>query len=105
MFECDKCGRCCRNLGKSPIYSELDKGDGTYKYLVGNLCSIYDFRPLLCRVDECYEKFFKDTMSLEEYYKANYDACNKMKKQEGEKYANTIYFRRSSCSRRGSRCC
>ena len=75
------------------------------KYIVGNLCSIYDFRPLLCRVDECYEKFFKDTMSLEEYYKANYDACNKMKKQEGEKYANTIYFRGISCSRRGSRCC
>ena len=37
MFECDVCGHCCRNLDKSPIYLELDKGDGTCKYLVGKL--------------------------------------------------------------------
>lgn len=81
MFECDVCGHCCRNLDKSPIYLELDKGDGTCKYLVGNLCSIYKNRPLICRVDESYEVFFKDTISIKEYYRLNCEACIRLKEQ------------------------
>lgn len=46
MFECDSCGLCCMNIYKSEIYSELDRGDGVCKYLSGNLCSIYENRPL-----------------------------------------------------------
>ena len=49
MFYCDRCGACCRNLRKSKLYAELDRGDGTCRYLAGNLCSIYENRPLLCR--------------------------------------------------------
>lgn len=79
MFFCDCCGECCRNLDKSPVYAELDRGDGVCRYLNGNLCSIYENRPLLCRVDECYETFFKDAMSMEEYYKLNYEVCKKLK--------------------------
>lgn len=85
MFLCDQCGVCCRNLRLSPLYAELDRGDGVCKYLSGNLCSIYEFRPLLCRVDESYEKFFKEVMSLEDYYRLNQEACEmlkKIKKQE-----------------------
>jgi len=40
MFQCDRCGCCCRNLHKSEIYAELDRGDGVCKYLLGNLCTI-----------------------------------------------------------------
>lgn len=80
MFPCDKCGACCRNLHLSPLYAELDRGDGVCKYLSENLCSIYESRPLLCRVDECYEKFFKDVMSLEKYYHLNQKACQLLKK-------------------------
>ena len=54
MFHCDKCGICCRSLRRSPLYRELDRGDGVCRYLDGNLCSIYATRPLLCRVDESY---------------------------------------------------
>lgn len=82
MFECDKCGCCCRNLHKSDLYSELNKGDGICKYLVGNLCSIYEKRPILCRVDECYEKYFYQWMSREEYYQQNKEACKKLKEAE-----------------------
>lgn len=82
MFECDKCGLCCRNLHLSPLYKELDRGDGVCVYLVGNLCSIYEQRPLLCRIDDCYEAYFKSSMSLDEYYKLNYDVCKKLKLQE-----------------------
>ena len=80
MFNCDKCGACCRNLNLSSIYKDLDRGDGVCKYLVGNLCGIYNHRPFICRIDESYEMLYKDIYSLEEYHKLNYDACNELKK-------------------------
>lgn len=81
MFNCDKCGACCRHLERSNLYAELNRGDGVCKYLqADNLCSIYASRPLLCRVDEAYQAFFSEEMSLDEYYKLNYQACEKLKK-------------------------
>ncbi len=82
MFECDKCGYCCKNLDKSFLYAELDRGDGVCRYLEGNLCSIYNKRPLLCRVDECYEKYFSEYMTLEEYYIVNQKICKTLKNKE-----------------------
>lgn len=75
MFKCSQCGECCKNLDKSEIYKDLDRGDGTCIYLEGNLCSIYENRPVICRIDECYELYFKTIYSLEEYYELNYKAC------------------------------
>lgn len=83
MFQCDRCGCCCRNLDKSELYSALDRGDGVCKHLSGNECSIYNERPLFCRVDECYGLFFSQYMSLEEYYRLNENECKKLKKSEG----------------------
>lgn len=83
MFKCDCCGCCCRNINKSELYSELDRGDGICKYLSGNVCSIYSERPILCRVDECYELFFHQYMGLDEYYQLNEKVCEKLKKTEG----------------------
>lgn len=82
MFECDKCGWCCRNLNKSEIYAQLDRGDGVCRYLSGNLCSIYENRPLICRIDESYESFFSKEMSRDEFYLLNKLACMKLKKEE-----------------------
>lgn len=79
MFVCDQCGECCRNLDKSPLYAELDRGDGVCKYLAGNLCGIYEKRPLICRVDSCYEEFFKQEMTKEEFYSLNYQVCKRLK--------------------------
>ncbi len=78
MFNCTCCGECCRNLNKSDIYSELDGGNGICKYLNGNKCSIYNERPLLCRIDESYEFYFKEKYSLEEYYELNYSVCKQL---------------------------
>lgn len=80
MFRCSQCGECCRNINKAPIYKELDSGNGVCRYLKGNLCSIYEKRPLFCRVDESYDTFFKYVMKLEDYYKLNYEACKRLKK-------------------------
>lgn len=84
MFSCNCCGCCCRNLDKSELYKELDRGDGTCKYLSGNLCSIYENRPLFCRVDKCYELFFKEEMTIEEYYNANSEMCQRLREKERE---------------------
>lgn len=87
-FNCDKCGICCAHIGGVSLYAQLDRGDGVCRYLNGNLCSIYEQRPILCRVDESWEKIFFTTMSKEDYYEANYRACKALKekyKHEKEK--------------------
>ncbi|WP_295865636.1 YkgJ family cysteine cluster protein [uncultured Oscillibacter sp.] len=81
MFPCDKCGECCRNLQMSELYKELDRGDGTCRYLNGNLCSIYQTRPLLCRIDESYDRFFSGSMTREAFYRANLQVCSELKKK------------------------
>ncbi len=79
MFVCDKCGECCRHLDLSPLYRALDRGDGVCKFLEGDLCGIYESRPLLCRVDESFDAFYRGIMSREEYDRLNGEACSKMK--------------------------
>lgn len=87
MFSCDACGECCRNLDKSPVYAELDNGNGVCKFLNGNLCSIYKDRPLLCRVDDGYDAFFCGDLSRNEYYGLNYKYCSLLK---NKKYTGRI---------------
>ena len=75
MFKCSQCGVCCRHLDRSELYRELDRGDGVCRYLKGNLCSIYENRPLLCRIDESYDKFFSEIYTRDEYYRLNEQGC------------------------------
>lgn len=78
---CDKCGLCCTQVGDSPIYRALDRGDGVCMYLdrAAKLCTIYECRPVLCNVDRAYSMYFAGEMSKEEYYVLNYGACKKLK--------------------------
>lgn len=82
MFPCDCCGCCCRNIGDSPIYKGLDRGDGVCRYLSENLCTIYEDRPVLCRIDDCYNLYFYKSMGREEYYRLNMEVCRKLKERE-----------------------
>lgn len=86
MFKCDKCGLCCKKVGITEQYKHLDRGDGVCRHFDddANLCSIYDDRPLICRVKESYEHFYKDQMTLEEFYDANYRACEILKDMEAK---------------------
>lgn len=84
MFICDQCGECCKHLMLSPLYKELDRGDGICIYLKENRCSIYSNRPLICRVDDCYEAFFQEQMSRKDYYRLNTEMCNKLKNAKKE---------------------
>lgn len=82
MFPCDCCGLCCRSLAQSEAYSDLDRGDGICMYFddITNLCTIYENRPDKCNIDKSYERFFKNSMTLEEYYELNRKACDKLRK-------------------------
>ena len=44
-----------------------------------NLCAIYKERPLICNVDAYYEKLLTGKMPREDFYKLNYEACERLK--------------------------
>jgi hypothetical protein len=66
-FKCDGCGACCRAVD--------------CHFLVGDKCSIYHERPLICRVDKQAE-LMKNAygMSYEDYFKMTKENCDKLKK-------------------------
>ncbi len=80
-FKCDKCGLCCRSLRYfGELYSDLDDGSGCCRYFdkSTNLCSIYEQRPLKCRVDEGYKVYFSN-ISYEKYIDATIKGCQALK--------------------------
>lgn len=81
MFKCTKCGVCCENLSLSSLYIKLDRGDEVCIYYdsKNKLCSIYNNRPIICNIDAMYKMYFYNEMSLENYYKLNYEFCNELK--------------------------
>lgn len=84
MFVCDQCGECCRYLGHYAFNKDLDRGDGICRYLDVNLCSIYENRPFICRVDDMYDVYFKDEMTRDEYDRFTYMSCQKIKNKRSD---------------------
>ncbi|WP_427916256.1 YkgJ family cysteine cluster protein [Shewanella algae] len=80
-FPCDACGQCCRNVNLSELTAYLDRGDGTCINFcdASKLCSIYETRPLICRVEEYYEKNLSDVYSWEEFIELNTAICKQLK--------------------------
>lgn len=80
-FPCDQCGACCRNvnLSKETIY--LDRGDGICRDYdeITKLCTTYENRPSICRVNYQYElKYYKE-YSWDEFVNINLFVCNELK--------------------------
>ena len=92
MFNCDKCGLCCIGLNKSDAAADMHNGDGICKYLDLDtmLCKIYEERPILCRVEDYYDKYLADKMDREEFIRLNYEACE-LKKKEYEECGRDIH--------------
>ena len=83
-FHCDRCGLCCRKVGKFPSMKEFDRGDGACKHLKDdNTCAIYETRPTICNVDRLYEERFKDDMTRDEWYRLNNEGCRELKEENG----------------------
>ena len=81
MFKCDGCGLCCMNLKASPLYGDLDRGDGICKYFDfgTKLCLIYENRPEKCNVDKMYELYYGELLQRKQYYQLNYSVCRTLK--------------------------
>ena len=92
-YPCTSCGLCCKNLDKmfstehSPIIQFLiDKfpyktlEDGSCEMLDGNICTVYDDRPLICNV-----KLGGQILGLDrdEWYQYLAKHCNNMIDEAG----------------------
>jgi hypothetical protein len=79
-FPCNRCGACCRNVHLAIETQFLDRGDGCCKHYdePTNLCSIYDDRPSICRVDEQYLTKYQTLVSWEQFVSTNLEACYKL---------------------------
>jgi Fe-S-cluster containining protein len=84
-FPCTQCGACCRRVGKSKDFQEPVNPDGSCSHLKeDNSCGIYETRPMICRVEEFYEKFqSEETMSKEDFFRLNSEECNNMMDEDG----------------------
>ena len=81
LFDCDRCGACCRNVHLSDLGAELNRGDGVCKNFdeATRLCKIYAERPIFCNVDAYYEKFLSRKMSRSEFHELNKKICHQLK--------------------------
>ena len=66
-------------IGGIPALQHLDNGEGVCVNLRGNLCSIYESRPMICNTSKMYNAFFKSRMTPEEFIDMNLKACRKIK--------------------------
>ena len=75
-YPCTKCGLCCKRVvGALPA-----KDDGSCIYLgEDDLCTIYDNRPIVCRVDLMIDL----QPNREERYRQNVEICNKLQEDAG----------------------
>lgn len=78
-FKCTGCGECCRHISK--ILPDFDLGDGVCCHLdPSGKCDIYETRPLICRVEDFWEKCLRGKISKEDWYETNYKSCDDLKK-------------------------
>jgi Fe-S-cluster containining protein len=88
-FPCIQCGLCCRTLSNVLKGGNLDRGDGVCKYLQGNLCGIYNTRPVFCNVEAVYFSTFKKIMGEIEFVVLNLKSCIKIAEVNKEKDIKT----------------
>lgn len=80
FFPCTACGKCCRRVSVSEQTAYLSRGDGVCRYLdeQSNLCTIYQTRPLVCRVEDYYRAHLAEQYTWTEFVRINLEICNKL---------------------------
>jgi len=76
-FPCNGCGKCCRHVDRSQETSWLDRGDAVCRHFdeFTNRCLIYADRPLVCRVEAYYLRYFSESVDWDDFVKFNMDIC------------------------------
>jgi Fe-S-cluster containining protein len=75
---CEACGaQCCRNWNIYQFDPTMVDKYGVCIYLnqETNKCTIYDTRPVFCRVHDYYVERMSSKMSFEEYMRSSYVGC------------------------------
>ena len=82
-FLCSSCGACCRAAGKmdGAKHGLPIKKDGSCGNLIDNICSIYNDRPDICRVDKLHNKSIFQTKK--QYFKKVTEICHELIDNEG----------------------
>ena len=75
-FNCTKCGLCCQHVSHLGLPNVNGVCVNCEPFT--RSCSIYQTRPLVCRIDEGYEAVFKNEMTKEDFYRINEEACRKL---------------------------
>ncbi|EPP1573466.1 YkgJ family cysteine cluster protein [Campylobacter lari] len=75
-FPCTSCGACCKNINGIEELKHFNINGVCINLQEDNSCKIYNERPLVCRVEDFYNKYFKDTMSKKDFYNENIKICN-----------------------------
>jgi len=83
MFPCTSCGLCCQNISNIKELERYDLGNGVCKYsdTISNLCTIYENRPDICRVDKMFDLVYSKEFTQEEFYIGNAKVCNDLQEQ------------------------
>lgn len=90
-FACSGCGSCCSRVGEAlshlrPLGFPYNANeDGSCEMLTEDKkCSVYENRPLVCRIDRMYNKYHKKTgKSRKEMYREEAIICNKFQEKDG----------------------
>lgn len=83
-FPCSSCGQCCKNVHLSEQTNYLDRGDGTCRHFDNKslLCTIYEQRPLICRIEDYHEKYLSHLYDWDGFVKMNLEVCEHLKSEE-----------------------
>lgn len=86
IYKCENCGECCKNWNPAKHDKNIVDKNGVCKYLDinTNLCTIYENRPIFCRIDELYKKEFKDKMDWNYYIKLQKIGCDFLRNLGGK---------------------
>lgn len=86
-FPCNACGACCKQIGLNEAMKHFNRGDGICRHFddTTNLCTIYEHRPLICRVEEYYKTHFSEQFEWAEFVKLNLEVCEKLQENTGYK--------------------
>ena len=82
-FPCSKCGLCCQHVGLAEETRFLDRGDGICRHydVATKGCSIYEYRPDICRVDLQYILNYSQYYKWNEFVALNVQACEQLQNQ------------------------
>ncbi|MGL6233621.1 YkgJ family cysteine cluster protein [Aeromonas rivipollensis] len=82
IFPCTQCGLCCQHVRMSEHTIYLDRGDGVCRHYsdADQLCSIYETRPDICRVEKQYRINYSKYYSWQDYVAENISICQELQR-------------------------